>query len=139
VLHIFIYVNYAEVNVHKTMFLQTSAVTDMIVRTPVRKLQGGNYTSISLEKRGCYKHLPQVLNILNNDITPTAYLHNESAAKFETQNLDKQARRRYLRNGVNDSELCRLHCECCREQWFHFSPDEHRVQRNLNKEYSISF
>jgi len=89
VLHIFIYVNYAEVNVHKTMFLQTLAVKDMIVRTSVRKLQGGNY--ISLEKRGCYK-----LNIRNNDITSTAYLHNESAPKFETQNLHKQVRRRYV-------------------------------------------
>jgi hypothetical protein len=112
-------------------------MTDMIVRTPVRKLQGGNY--ISLEKRGCYKRVPQVLNILNNDITPTAYLHNESAAKFEIQKLHKQARRRYLRNGVNDSELCRLHCECCRKQWFHFNPDKHILQRNLNKEYSINF
>jgi hypothetical protein len=61
-LHILKYVNYAEVNVHKTMFLQTLAVTDMIVRTPVRKLQGGNY--VSPEKRGCYKHVPQVLNIM---------------------------------------------------------------------------
>jgi hypothetical protein len=85
VLHIFIYVNYAEVNVQKTMCLQTLAMTDMIVRTPVRKLQGGN--CISLEKRGCYKRVPQVLNILNNDIATTAYLHNESAAKFKIQNL----------------------------------------------------
>jgi hypothetical protein len=110
VLRTFIYVNYAEVNVYKTMFLQTFAVTDMIVR----KRQGGNY--ISLEKRGCYKNVPQILNILNNVITPTAYLHNESDAKLETQNLHKQARRRYLGNGVNDSELCRLHCECCRKK-----------------------
>jgi len=62
VLHIFIYVNYTGVNVHETMFLQILAVRDMIVRTPVRKLEGGNY--ISLEKIGCYKHIPQVLNIL---------------------------------------------------------------------------
>ena len=119
------------------MFLQTLAVTAMIVRNRVRKLQGGSY--ISLEKRGCYKHVPQVLSILYNDITPTAYLHSESAAKFENQNLHKQARRRYLGNGVNDSELCRLHCECRRKQWFHFSPDEHRIQRNLNKNTASVF
>lgn len=136
VLHIFIFVNYAEVNVHKIVFLQTLAMTDMISRTPVRKLPEWNY--ISLEK-SCYKHAPQVLNILNSDITPTAYLHNEPAAKFETLNLHMQARRRYLGNGVNDSELYRLHCECFKKQWIHFEPDEHRVQRNLNKEYNISF
>jgi hypothetical protein len=69
VLHIFIHVNYAEVNAHKTMFLQALAVTDMIVRTPVRKLKGGNY--ISPENRDCYKNVPQVLNVPNNDITHT--------------------------------------------------------------------
>jgi hypothetical protein len=80
VLHIFIYVNYTEAHVHKTMLLQTLVVTDIIVRTSVRKFQGGN--CISLEKRGCYKPVPQVLNISNNDITSTAYLHNELDAKF---------------------------------------------------------
>lgn len=84
-LHVFIYVNDAKVHVHKTMFLQTLAVTEMSVRIPVRKLKGGNY--ISIEKRGCYKHVSQVLHILNNDITPTAYLHFESAEKFETERL----------------------------------------------------
>jgi hypothetical protein len=76
-------VNYAEVNLHKTMFLQTLAGTDIIVRTPVRKRQGMN--CMFLEKRGCSDHVPQVLNIPINDITLTAYLHSESAAKFETQ------------------------------------------------------
>jgi hypothetical protein len=115
VLHILINVNYAEVNVYRTMFLQTLTMTDTAVRTPVRKRQGIN--CMFLEKRGCYEHvLPQVLNILNNDITPTAYLHSESAAKFETQYLHKQARRRYLGDGLNQA------CQTCGPLQAHLRP-----------------